>query len=1343
MPKTFDITMLQTKINDHIREMSDILTSGENVQQYMDFCTSIFAIKGMIDYYSTPDGNGNLPLLDERQKMEMISLYGQAIKTSAPLLNDEAQGPAGIQMNSIVKEILPLLHSDHMALEMAGKTEPMPLPEIISKGRTRVIDLGQQPVKTEPGKGSDVFRLKTENNGEVNEGFFMPERTVDIKQSYDAFLDDMEKKYAGYKALIDHFRTLTLSQAFESETISYDKFDMYPSDELRNKSTEEKKTIIKGKFFDRFWSKAGVTAQDIDQVSVQADYLKFTDEFYNGFLKIYQDHRSYTGEKSLLNLESGSNLDRRNTAMYRMAGLFGKPELIPESRSMIVVQGGEPVVGTFMSEAYGVDTATLKADSPMLKYKPETFENPEVFDDIAAMQALDYICGNVDRRPGNVLLRFAPENAANAKLVGISPINNGLSFGDAGETKEGADHFVKLSEMGAVGEDFYNAICMITKEQMGIMLSDCKLSQGEIDKAWERKEALQRKIEEDKAFFSDKEVGYTEAGRIRLVKKEEWSSYSIKTLGETHASSHFRMISDSVDTARQRLQESEAKKEKEAEYESFRVEAGAKVPEVREDIPVPVGKVIGTGILQHAPEVGDGPEKNVTKLVMPSMSLISTAGYVLSHRYLLSFEEDGKTQEVFFTPELDGGIRVAYNLIFKNAMEDNPKYENDLLKLRDYYSTEKREMFTMISGFSNVPWEKLGFSEERVERLKADPKFKEILQGIHDGISHLKFRNKILEDSGVVLGEGTRIDSRNAAMSDVAEIIGAEKVLGRSRSVQVMCDGRVIDGTMMDRVDAVDLRDIPGNHPMAQIPVGKLDEVCNTAEGLRSIADLQILDYICLNFDRHNENMMYRFEDLGTDHPKFVGAIGIDNDSSFGDRVPNPKDGEFRLPALNTFQVISEEMEKAVRDPKTAEKISVKLRARGLSEGEVNAALGRLEQIKKAVDERRIRIVKADEWAKGDNTFSKLCKKDDENYFHRIRDGFTRACKLGRSHKKKNNGQVKPYEKKEPKFTKCQKVDHFGDTALSNKEFEKFEKKALKGFLDGMGRTAENAPEYEVTSEYEVVTNARDAATEMLQAFERADPLFSFTSGTYKDVKAACKNVFKLADSLAKKMNFEDELSVKDSKKLRASLNKLSDKCAAYLQKKAKENERGETPGKYYQVRKTACENAMHKVTNLRKEYYNVIVSQEAEKNSMLTTTRLLKLAQAKLSGLTGDELRKKVAEVIYYKGLSRMNLETKIGNRRLVKALQPAYMETQRDSILATPAFKAFSDMNDKELRNLAAEKGGEKLIKQYIRETAKIMQSEKHEKNPMYEKLQNLYKGKNGQKSGQNKNVHEPGKN
>ena len=132
---------------------------------------------------------------------------------------------------------------------------------------------------------------------------------------------------------------------------------------------------------------------------------------------------------------------------------------------------------------------------------------------------------------------------------------------------------------------------------------------------------------------------------------------------------------------------------------------------------------------------------------------------------------------------------------------------------------------------------------------------------------------------------------------------------------------------------------------------------------------------------------------------------------------------------------------------------------------------------------------------------------------------------------------VKPYEKKEPKFTKCQKVDHFGDAAQSNQEFEKLEKQALKEFLDGMRHTTEDAPEYHVIGEYNAVIRARQLAEEMQEVFERADPLFSFTSGTYKDVKAACKDVFKFAGRLAEKMNIEDELSVKDSKKLRAKLN--------------------------------------------------------------------------------------------------------------------------------------------------------------------------------------------------------------
>ena len=49
--------------------------------------------------------------------------------------------------------------------------------------------------------------------------------------------------------------------------------------------------------------------------------------------------------------------------------------------------------------------------------------------------------------------------------------------------------------MGVIGQDTYNAIKSMTKEQMQFALADCGLSQQEIDQTWMRKEALQNSSE--------------------------------------------------------------------------------------------------------------------------------------------------------------------------------------------------------------------------------------------------------------------------------------------------------------------------------------------------------------------------------------------------------------------------------------------------------------------------------------------------------------------------------------------------------------------------------------------------------------------------------------------------------------------------------------------------------------------------------------------------------------------------------------------------------------------------------------------------------------------------------
>ena len=1335
MPKTFDATALQTKINEYINEISDIITSEKEVEKYTNFCYAIFSVKAMTDFFYTPDKNGNFPEMHESQKLEAMNHYKKAIDSAMPLLDAEDSGPAGERMNTIIKELLPLLHNDYMSLEMADNKKPMTLPEIISRGRTQVVDLGQQPVFEESGNASTRQHIIVENGTEVKEGYFTPTHTFDLQKQYETFLDEMDKKCDPvFKPLIENFRKSTALEMLNNKNISFDA-NLFSG--LNGMSPEEKKSTLESMFYSYHWKASNTSDEAFEEAVENPNFLNFSEEFNNGILKIHNEYENYYGKNSLLSLEDGANIDRRNVAMFRMAGILGKPSLVAETKPMIVIQNGEPIVGTFMAEAYGVDVKKIKANDPVLKYKTDAFNNPEVFDDIAAMQALDFICGNVDRNPGNFFLRFEPKDAENAKLVGITLIDNDMSFGNADENSRGLEHFVKLSQMGVVGEDFYNALNMMTKQQMELMLSDCKLSQAEIDKAWERKEALQKKIEEDKKYFDDKEVGYTEEGRIRLVKKEEWASYSIRKLAQTHPDSKFSVIANFANVAELSLHDAGVKQKTEQQANAIRAEVGMQIKESKADIQIPVGKVIGNGILQKAEEAAPDEEKDITKIAIPSLLKLPSVGNNLSRRYRISYDENGQTKEVFFTPAQDSGVRAAYNQVFSEALEKKPEYEDEWIKLRDYYSTDDLDAIYMPGKFDRIPWKDMGITEERIKQLEKDKKFNDYLSDVSKSVGEISSRNGMLRGFGLNLVEGGRIEARNVMMSDVSKIMGVENVLAKSKMVQVMSEGRVIDGVIMDYADGVDISGLTGNHPMAQIDENKIDDVYNTAEGLKSIADLQMLDYICLNIDRHVGNIIFQFENLGTDNPKFKGVIGIDNDASGGDLVPDPKNNTHHLCSLNSMQIISETMANSVNDDKAVEKMVEMMRKRGQSDAEIEGARKRVEQIKTAIKEERLRVVKDNEWAKGENTLENLSSKQG-SYFRNIKVCAIKvACQKGKDYNTKNNGVVKPYVKKKLSFAKCQKVDDFGTEAMANKEFEALERKASKEFLDNIKNAAIAAPVDSALSERELVRKAHEDAVQMLRVFENADPTFSFTSSTYKEVKTACKDLIKFTNKLSKKMrNPEDILSAKDSKKFSTCLNTLADKCAAYKKKKDKELEQGRTQGPHAPARIQACENGAAKLVELANHNNATVISTEAKKGSVYTVSKLLKRAQASLSGLSGQKLKNKVAEIIYYKGLTRMDTETK-QTAALKNAIQPKVVKAQCEQIMNSPVFKTVTDITDKELRSLAASRGCENLMKGYIRETAKQMQRNNNKQNLANTKLKNLYNGKKEQK---NINPQEP---
>ena len=142
-----------------------------------------------------------------------------------------------------------------------------------------------------------------------------------------------------------------------------------------------------------------------------------------------------------------------------------------------------------------------------------------------------------------------------------------------------------------------------------------------------------------------------------------------------------------------------------------------------------------------------------------------------------------------------------------------------------------------------------------------------------------------LDDVGLLINggqlglkEGTRIDNRNSAMSSVAKLLGKSELIAKSVNMKFVDQkGKVQEGTFMDYAEGLDFG---GEDEAFRAVNDRPFEGKNSYKGLKQIADLQVLDYICGNVDRHGTNMVF----LADENGDIVGVKGIDNDSSFRQR---------------------------------------------------------------------------------------------------------------------------------------------------------------------------------------------------------------------------------------------------------------------------------------------------------------------------------------------------------------------------------------------------------------------------------------------------------------------------
>ena len=344
------------------------------------------------------------------------------------------------------------------------------------------------------------------------------------------------------------------------------------------------------------------------------------------------------------------------------------------------------------------------------------------------------------------------------------------------------------------------------------------------------------------------------------------------------------------------------------------------------------------------------------QVVTISDSKLSTEGGALSSRIPVSVKQNGQEVQGFFTKAdrlTDIQQVVAY---IENVKLQKPKLEKVIDNLFEGKPTHTKCYLINIGNHLNLDEVTLGdakgflISAHREAENWDDDQMMEALGCLQ--IIAAPFNKKTMMRVSAYAGDlgiepGARVDSRNSAMSLVANMLGQPELLARSKPLTVVFNGQTVEGTFMELAKGSDRANISKNDPILNCTIDSY----NNAQLLKSIADLQIVDFLCSNVDRHGGNLTYIVDNSDPESPKVTGVQGIDNDMSFGVRPLGGNKVFFEgTTPVNDILVISRSMAEKVLSM-DAQKCFHSLRGQGLEHDACEAVVRRLTKLQEKIRE--------------------------------------------------------------------------------------------------------------------------------------------------------------------------------------------------------------------------------------------------------------------------------------------------------------------------------------------------------------------------------------------------------
>ena len=400
---------------------------------------------------------------------------------------------------TVVNHILKVVSKDLKALNSMNKENPGMIDDAFEKSRAAKVELPESLTNRVGGQMSDRFPMKDSKSGK--KGFFTARTDTAQDQKWEKIFDSIEK--------------LGLPND-QMEKLNVLKTNHKLRSRLQKISLDYNKTdIAMQNMRGAFTSALGLAKGRNNGVEL----LK-NDEKLNEAMKILTtDGLSAMMPYNVLNrlgYDPYTRNDNKNAAMYEVAKLLGCERIIAKATPMVVVAGNRVLKGTYMEHAEGSDIANFKKDDELLKYDNDYSPyNKNLYCDLADMQVLDYICGNIDRHKGNMLYKTEMDNKGNVKLTGIVGIDNDASFPEEKiedwefhhNFDNGNSRFANIykpENFRYVTKKTADVLKDMTRAKLETTLRGHNLSQAAIDLAWERTKHVQKVLEKSKNIsFAD------------------------------------------------------------------------------------------------------------------------------------------------------------------------------------------------------------------------------------------------------------------------------------------------------------------------------------------------------------------------------------------------------------------------------------------------------------------------------------------------------------------------------------------------------------------------------------------------------------------------------------------------------------------------------------------------------------------------------------------------------------------------------------------------------------------------------------------------------------------------